>query len=275
MNWKMPRRFGAVAIIPLAVMFLRPAMAQPSGLVSIQANSGDSWSQPSFGEVVTGTLASGTGTYFGTIVSGSPTVTGSGGGAQLGTWATVTQNTGSAVIFDMSWRTRTLNESFVAEPGGAPSQPPLDINNGWLGLASDVLHLQGLNGRPFVLQMSYVENPAWYDEAHEASLGCVLVQWYDPASQLWVDATRGNSTYAPNRLINFQGSWAAAGSPMTLGSWGVDTTANVAWAVLDHNSQFAVAPEPEGLVLVASGLGCAWFTFRRRNRHPKPMRLPG
>ena len=266
----MMNRFGVISVLPLALIILRPAMAQPTGLVPIQANSGDSWSQATYGQVVTGTLVSGTGAYFGTIVSGSPTVTGSGGGAQLGTWATVTQNTGSSVIFDMSWRTRTLSESFKAEPGGAPTMPPLDMDNLWFGLSSDVLHLQGLNGKPFVLQMSYIENSAWYDEATEASLGCILVQWYNPASQIWVDATQANSSNAANRLINYQGSWAAAGSPLTLGSWGVDTTANVAWAVLDHNSQFVVAPEPEACVLMMCGLGCAWLPLRRRMRRQMP-----
>jgi hypothetical protein len=144
------------------------------------------------------------------------------------------------------------------------------MDNLFFGLCSDVLKLDGLNGTSFLLQMSYLENPAWYDEALEASLGCLLVQWYQPSTQLWVDATLGNSQNDPERLINYQGSWVSAGSPMTLGSWGVDTTNNLAWAVLDHNSQFAVTPEPGTLGLVAVGISvaAAWPRLRRfRFRH--------
>jgi hypothetical protein len=254
--------------VPLLVIVLagQRTWAQSGQLIPTQANSGDSWSSPTFGQTITGTLVSGTGYSFGTIVTGTPTVTGSGGGAQLNTWASVTQTTGSTVVFDMSWRTRTLNESFAVEPNAHPTQPPLDLANGWFGLVSDVVTLDGLNHKPFLLQMSYVENAAWYDEALEASVGCLLVQWYNPASQLWVDATQGNFQNDPNRLINYQGSWASAGSPMTVGSWGVDTTNNVAWAVLDHNSQFAVAPEPGNLALAAVGIAfgaCMWPHWRR------------
>jgi hypothetical protein len=97
----------------------------------------------------------------------------------------------------------------------------------------------------------------------------VLVQWYEPTTQLWVDATLGNSQNDPGRLINYQGSWAAAGSPMSLGSWGVDTTNNVTWAVLDHNSQFAVAPEPSSLCLMGVGVAGTgvWFRQRRSRRN--------
>lgn len=256
----------AISVLVAGVFTCRTASAQPQGLLPIQANSGDSWTSPTFGQTITGTLASGTGGLFGTIVSGTPSVTGSGGGAQLGTWASVTQTTGSTVTFNMSWRTRTLNESFAAEPNANPTQPPLDMANGWFGLCSDVLKLDGLNNKPFLLQMSYIENPAWYDEAIEASAGCLQPQWYNPASQLWVDATSANSQNDPGRLINYQGSWSAAGSPMTLGSWGVDLTNNVTWAVLDHNSQFAVAPEPESLFLASIGMAGsgAWLRWRRR-----------
>lgn len=207
-------------------------------------------------------------TNFGTIVTGAPTVSGSGGGSQLGTWATVTQVTGSTVTLDMPWRTRTLNESFLEEPNANPTQPPLDCANGWYGLCTDIIKLDGLNSKTFLLQMIYIENPAWYDESLEASVGCLLVQWYNPATQLWVDATLGTSQNDPSRLINYQCSWASAGAPMTLGSWGVDTTNNVAWAVLDHNSQFSVAPEPGSLGLAVVGIVVVGGWLRRVRLRP-------
>jgi hypothetical protein len=52
-----------------------------------------------------------------------------------------------------------------------------------------------------------------------------------------------------------------------LGSWGVDPTNHDAWTVINHNSQFAVVPEPSSLVLAALGLlGIAGYTFRRRKK---------
>ena len=49
-----------------------------------------------------------------------------------------------------------------------------------------------------------------------------------------------------------------------LGAWGVDTSANVAWLVTNHNSEFAVVPEPSTLLLLLlGGLGLA---FRRGKR---------
>ena len=50
-----------------------------------------------------------------------------------------------------------------------------------------------------------------------------------------------------------------------LGSYGVDTTGHDVWAVINHNSQFAVVPEPSAMVLVALGLaGLAGYRIRRR-----------
>ena len=40
---------------------------------------------------------------------------------------------------------------------------------------------------------------------------------------------------------------------MTLGDWGVNTSNHTVWAVLDHNSEFAVTPEPSTLALLAAG----------------------
>lgn len=49
-----------------------------------------------------------------------------------------------------------------------------------------------------------------------------------------------------------------------LGAWGVDTTGYDAWAVVNHNSEFAVVPEPSTIVLAGFGLLGGFFALRRR-----------
>ena len=133
-----------------------------------------------------------------------------------------------------------------------PTQPPMDIANLDFGLASDIVEMTGFTrGEKFVMQMSYVDT--LFNEAVESSLGCIHINWLDPGTGLWRNAVYGNTSTASGALKNFQGSYAAAGSPTTLGSWGVDTVNNIAWAVLDHNSEFAVVPEPSSMLLLAAG----------------------
>jgi hypothetical protein len=51
-----------------------------------------------------------------------------------------------------------------------------------------------------------------------------------------------------------------------VGVWGVDTTNDEAWAVIEHNSQFAVVPEPSTIVLAGFGLLGGIVAMRRRRR---------
>jgi hypothetical protein len=52
---------------------------------------------------------------------------------------------------------------------------------------------------------------------------------------------------------------------MTLGDYGVDVDTHTVWAVVNHNSQFAVVPEPSALVLLAAGaVGLVALSVRRR-----------
>jgi hypothetical protein len=101
---------------------------------------------------------------------------------------------------------------------------------------SDVLTLAGTGNDLFVLQMTYPDTPG-----QESDL---LLSSRDSGSD-WLNAVAGNSggtafaagnmSYA-DYIAGFGGILTAA----NLGAYGRDEAANVAWAVLNHNSEFAV-----------------------------------
>ena len=83
----------------------------------------------------------------------------------------------------------------------------------------------------------------------------------------------GNFGVGSTVIENYQGSWAdfALANSVTdanlgtfLGSWGVDTTGNTTWGIFDHNTTFAVVPEPGSLALLATG--GLLMGYRRRRR---------
>jgi len=57
--------------------------------------------------------------------------------------ATFSPLSSSDRVITMSWRVRTLNESYPSKPGGNPTQPPMDIANLDFGLASDIVEMTG------------------------------------------------------------------------------------------------------------------------------------
>jgi len=199
---------------------------------------------------------------YGTYVSG---VSGTGGGPSLGGSIWVTQNLGSSRDITFSWRTPTLNETF-ASIGGTPTDPPLNLAVGDFGLAADVVEISGFApGETFVMFSTFsVPGGDAFDLQSNVADGSVHVATLNPVTGMWENAVDTNSSLDPNRVIDYQGSWEAAGKPMSVGSWGVDAANMVAWAVLNHNSQFTVAPEPSSVaMLIAGGAFCAVGAARR------------
>ena len=242
--------------------------ADPNDTFSVNARVGSAVTNGVvFGTALTGAVGTG-GSYANLASRTSDGITNitEGGATVIGSTATIlagTNATGGAEIVSMEWRARTLAETSVAE-GGTGSSPPLD---GQSGLTSDVVRVTGLDNT-YVLQMSYDENllPNGFPESTFAALGLIYLATFDTGSGEWVNAvdTNGGVNTTNPALINFQGSYAASGAGLTLGAWGVDTTTNLVWAVVDHTGQFASVPEPSTLALL--GLGVAGLVVARRRR---------
>lgn len=163
------------------------------------------------------------------------------GGLTIGSTADLIggTNTGTPKSLSMQWRERTAAEIAA-------------------GLASDVFNLSGMVNSgsqtdQFTLRMSY--------SASQLPGGSVaeLVSY---SGTNWENAVLEDIGGTPL----FMG---VASPDNILGHYGIDPgTGNTVWAVLDHNSQFAVGavsvPEPGTLVLLAAGLlGLLCYAWRK------------
>jgi len=142
----------------------------------------------------------------------------------------------------------TLDASFAAASGA---------ENDGIRL-SDVFHLSGvkvvdiLSGQTdtFVLQLQIVDVNA------DSFLG-----WLDE-NNTWVNAVDGNI----EGFANFAGNRAYDPlSDLVLGRYGVDTANNTVWAVINHNSEFGVIPEPSTAALLLIGGAASFLISRRRS----------
>lgn len=244
----------------------------PAGTITtmVSATASSSNNPNTFGPSVTLTVASGTQYGVGTQVVA---VTGSGGGPNLGGSVWVTHNLGSDRNITFQWRTRTLNETF-AEEGGTPSSPPLNLAVGDFGLAGNIVDITGFApGETFVIfgtfsvpKANTSGEPPVFDLASNTADGSIHIATFNSVTGFWENTTVLNTNNDPNRVQNFQGSWEAAGSPLTVGSWGTDQASMVSWAVVNHNSWFVVAPEPPAIAMLAAGAACFAVARCRRGR---------
>ena len=211
-------------------------------------------SPASFGPGLTSQVAS-SGSYA-NLESTVKSTTGSGGDGALGTTATIlagTNSGGSGQIVSMAWRTRTT---------GADTS-----------FASDVLNLSGMalgdtgQTAPFVLQMSY--DAGRFGNASAEGLAAddemIALEWLDPNDGMWENAINGN--FGTNQGGFQLGAWRPG--DMTLGDWGVNTANHTVWAVLNHNSEFAVVPEPSTIALLVAGVICMEVLRSRRSAVPR------
>jgi autotransporter-associated beta strand protein len=159
----------------------------------------------------------------------------------------------------MSWRTRTSGETTGS---GTPRliSNILDLDGVAIVSGSGPTALRDL----FVLQMSYDDSaaPAGPTDIYLATL----------SGGSWVNATATNTgNNASGAQLGYVGDFAsfqtAYGTNLStyIGAYGVDLGTKKAWAVLNHNTEFAVIPEPTTLVAGALGmLGIAFAGLRRR-----------
>lgn len=159
------------------------------------------------------------------------------------------------------WRDRTSNEKY---PTG--THPPLPLPT--FNLLSDVVQLNftAAQNDVYVLQMSY--NPdliAWSGNETTLVADKLLYLAYRDPSGINPDTytNAGNPAYDPQS--SYDHSYLG-----TVGTWGVDTTNHVAWAVVGaggafnpNGMEFAVVPEPGSLALLAFG---SWAVLHLRRR---------
>jgi len=115
------------------------------------------------------------------------------------------------------------------------------VNTGWgtvSGLASDVLYLWGLQSalsseqcETYVLQMSFTASSL---SSLKVSSGNAGIATLDDSGN-WTNAVSNNYGGVTKYV---QGAWS---SSYALGTYGVDTTNNVAWAVVNYGGKFAVS----------------------------------
>ena len=78
------------------------------------------------------------------------------------------------------------------------------------------------------------------------------------SSGSWVNAVNGNTGGSSNTTPILESLSAVPGCESEPerrpGRWGVDTLTHTAWAILNHDAEFAVVPEPGTIALLLAGV---------------------
>jgi len=181
------------------------------------------------------------------VASGAAFRTGTTGNL-TSNFASATPNTTASILGGNATAVRTLSMSFSGTSAAT--------NDGTR--KSDVFSLSGSSTDRFVLQLSTT-----------GLVGTDFVGWLNGST--WVNAVSGNtgnnaSLAQQGYLGSFSAFQTTYGSTLSnyVGAYGVDATAGSAWAVLNHNSGFAVVPEPSTWALLAGSLTFMMVMRRRR-----------
>jgi hypothetical protein len=216
---------------------------------------------------------------------------GTGAGTIGNSFATILQGSlgASSTGISMAWRSRAAIE--IPGAGG---------NGGNLPLYSDVVNLTGVTGgsaSTYVLSMSFDPSQIGSLGLANAASGGFLYLGYRSSNGHWQNATAVNNSTAIGGGTITDGNTAAQNLPVAigqanaipgggylgsyaqftayegtnnltslLGGWGVSTVGGVdtAWAVVDHDAEFAVVPEPGTFALLAGGAVALGIAYRRR-----------
>jgi hypothetical protein len=197
-------------------------------------------------------------TVAGRTGSGMAAVGGGESYAGLGIASGLARGTAATVLGGTAGEATSVSLSFAAAPEG--------------DFFSDVLTLGGTSGDAIVLSLTYDAG-----SLGELLPGDLFLGWLDtrPGSDSageWVNSVLGNSVNLVAQETAYLGSWESyladfspASPAAALGAWGVDSSAASMWAVVDHNSEFAIVAVPEPgtwLLLAAAGAGTAWRRLR-------------
>jgi hypothetical protein len=187
----------------------------------------------------------------------------------LGTQATIlygTNTSASAQTVSMAWRTRTSTEA------AATNTTPL---------VSDIVNVSGMTTSgdttsPFLLEMTFDPSNLKYGTGSLAA--CIAkddIYIVSNGTGKWENTVLEN-TGGTAKYMNVSGSLS---DPTTLGitdsnissylgDYGVGKNTDgtyYAWAVVNHNSEFAVIPEPSTLgLLIAGFLSLIAYAWRKR-----------
>jgi hypothetical protein len=188
-------------------------------------------------------------------------------------------------LVTMAWRQRSAYESGQSS---TPAPGDATLPSGIKFLTSDVVQTAitpSSSPLVYAMQMSFSPTviaamdhgmtPLQEFNANSLYLGQINTQTNTWQNAVLGDASVGSkaqtgldeslATFLNLKLAGLSGSAADAMLQSLLGSWGVDTTNDQAWAIIDHAGTMAVVPEPAtALLLISAGGVMLWYRRWRR-----------
>jgi hypothetical protein len=189
----------------------------------------------------------------------------------------------------MAWRTRTP-DAYSGITGNESQLASDVVKVGGVALTGTGVNHGIHQTEPYVIAMKFSpdqmlastgHSPAdWYAIQGHTDFGLVYL---DPGSNQnmtndsWEFAWKGCFDPTTGALLTDAQQTFVLGAydpsaDFSVGTWGIDLTHDVAWAVVNFNGQFGVAPEPATWVMLLSGSLFGAFAAYRRRRAIKAAR---